>query len=95
MLLYRAKICPHSPENALNVAARETGPFSRAPSALTPALHALCRYFDDVYEYRHVILPPEVAKLLPKGKLLTEVNNSPNAGVHTPNIRLFTWTLGG
>ncbi|KAE8700199.1 Cyclin-dependent kinases regulatory subunit 1 [Hibiscus syriacus] len=24
------------------------------------------KYFDDSYEYRHVVLPPEVAKLLPK-----------------------------
>nr|DAD19328.1 TPA_asm: hypothetical protein HUJ06_020791 [Nelumbo nucifera] len=24
------------------------------------------KYFDGTYEYRHVILPPEVAKLLPK-----------------------------
>lgn len=27
----------------------------------------------DVYEYRHVVLPPEIAQLLPKGKLLSEV----------------------
>ncbi|KAG8073452.1 hypothetical protein GUJ93_ZPchr0006g41450 [Zizania palustris] len=30
------------------------------------------KYFDDTYEYRHVVLPPEVAKLLPKNRLLTE-----------------------
>lgn len=30
------------------------------------------RYYDDVYEYRHVVLPPEIAKRLPKGKLLSE-----------------------
>ncbi|KAH7373286.1 hypothetical protein KP509_17G048400 [Ceratopteris richardii] len=30
------------------------------------------KYFDDVYEYRHVKLPPEIAKLLPKNRLLTE-----------------------
>lgn len=29
-------------------------------------------YRDDTYEYRHVILPPEVAKLCPRGRLLTE-----------------------
>ncbi|RWR94799.1 cyclin-dependent kinases regulatory subunit isoform X2 [Cinnamomum micranthum f. kanehirae] len=28
------------------------------------------KYFDDTYEYRHVVLPPEVAKLLPKNRLL-------------------------
>mmetsp|Transcript_19171 Transcript_19171/g.34692 ORF Transcript_19171/g.34692 Transcript_19171/m.34692 type:complete len:94 (+) Transcript_19171:84-365(+) len=30
------------------------------------------RYYDDVYEYRHVVLPPEIAQALPKGRLLTE-----------------------
>ncbi|KAK3175549.1 hypothetical protein Dsin_033197 [Dipteronia sinensis] len=24
------------------------------------------KYFDDAYEYRHVVLPPDVAKLLPR-----------------------------
>ncbi|KAK4842709.1 hypothetical protein QYF36_026448 [Acer negundo] len=26
------------------------------------------KYFDDAYEYRHVVLPPDVAKLLPKNR---------------------------
>ncbi|CAN1832963.1 Cyclin-dependent kinases regulatory subunit 2, partial [Linum perenne] len=30
------------------------------------------KYFDDTYEYRHVVLTPEVAKLLPKNRLLSE-----------------------
>ncbi|CAN6302307.1 unnamed protein product, partial [Urochloa humidicola] len=30
------------------------------------------KYFDDTYEYRHVVLPPEVAKLLAKNRLLSE-----------------------
>mmetsp|Transcript_10381 Transcript_10381/g.43589 ORF Transcript_10381/g.43589 Transcript_10381/m.43589 type:complete len:89 (-) Transcript_10381:293-559(-) len=30
------------------------------------------KYYDDVYEYRHVVLPPDIAKLLPKGRLLSE-----------------------
>lgn len=30
------------------------------------------KYQDDSYEYRHVILPKELAKLIPKGKLLSE-----------------------
>lgn len=30
------------------------------------------KYYDDVYEYRHVILPADVAKLVPKGRLLAE-----------------------
>ncbi|CAI9104956.1 OLC1v1003756C1 [Oldenlandia corymbosa var. corymbosa] len=30
------------------------------------------KYFDDTFEYRHVVLPPEVAKLLPKNRLLSE-----------------------
>eukprot|EP00667_Euglena_gracilis_P024142 EG_transcript_27606 len=30
------------------------------------------KYSDDVNEYRHVILPKEISKILPKGKLMTE-----------------------
>lgn len=30
------------------------------------------RYYDDVYEYRHVVLPPEIAKRVPKGRLMSE-----------------------
>lgn len=30
------------------------------------------RYSDDKYEYRHVTLPPSIAKLIPKGRLLSE-----------------------
>lgn len=30
------------------------------------------RYYDDVYEYRHVVLTSEIAKRLPKGRLLSE-----------------------
>ncbi|KAL6776081.1 CKS1A [Auxenochlorella protothecoides x Auxenochlorella symbiontica] len=30
------------------------------------------RYYDDVYEYRHVVLPPEIATRLPKDRLLHE-----------------------
>ncbi|KAI3668050.1 hypothetical protein L6452_43124 [Arctium lappa] len=32
------------------------------------------KYFDDTFEYRHVVLPPEVAKLLPKNRLLSELS---------------------
>mmetsp|Transcript_12592 Transcript_12592/g.18882 ORF Transcript_12592/g.18882 Transcript_12592/m.18882 type:complete len:97 (+) Transcript_12592:23-313(+) len=30
------------------------------------------KYYDDVYEYRHVILPKKLEKQVPKTKLLTE-----------------------
>eukprot|EP00871_Galdieria_phlegrea_P001935 jgi/Galph1/2742/GphlegSOOS_G1437.1 len=30
------------------------------------------KYYDDTYEYRHVILPSDIAKLLPKNRLLSE-----------------------
>jgi len=30
------------------------------------------KYYDDVYEYRHVVLPPDIAKCLPKNRLLNE-----------------------
>mmetsp|Transcript_22846 Transcript_22846/g.58145 ORF Transcript_22846/g.58145 Transcript_22846/m.58145 type:complete len:90 (+) Transcript_22846:81-350(+) len=30
------------------------------------------KYEDDYYEYRHVILPEEVSKQLPRGRLLSE-----------------------
>eukprot|EP00887_Chlorella_sp_A99_P001369 scaffold8.g1369.t1 len=35
-------------------------------------LAACERYYDDQYEYRHVVLPQEIAKRLPKGKLMSE-----------------------
>mmetsp|Transcript_3879 Transcript_3879/g.11244 ORF Transcript_3879/g.11244 Transcript_3879/m.11244 type:complete len:95 (-) Transcript_3879:2376-2660(-) len=31
------------------------------------------RYYDDVYEYRHVVLPSDIAKIMPKNRLLAEV----------------------
>ncbi|KAF7282440.1 cyclin-dependent kinases regulatory subunit 1-like isoform X1 [Rhynchophorus ferrugineus] len=59
------------------------------------------KYQDDHYEYRHVILPPDVAKLVPRPHLMTEtewrnlgVQQSPN-WVHymlhgpEPHILLF------
>ncbi|CAG9135431.1 Cyclin-dependent kinases regulatory subunit 1 [Plutella xylostella] len=30
------------------------------------------RYQDDTYEYRHVILPPDIARFVPKSHLMTE-----------------------
>jgi len=30
------------------------------------------KYHDDMYEYRHVIMAPDITKKVPKGKLLTE-----------------------
>lgn len=30
------------------------------------------KYYDDYYEYRHVVLPADIAKLLPKARLLPE-----------------------
>lgn len=30
------------------------------------------KYYDDVYEYRHVILPPDLARSVPKSHLMTE-----------------------
>ena len=35
------------------------------------------RYYDDIYEYRHVVLPPEIAKRVPKGRLMSEVRPHP------------------
>jgi cyclin-dependent kinase regulatory subunit CKS1 len=31
------------------------------------------RYYDDIYEYRHVVLPQEMVKKLPKNRLMSEV----------------------
>lgn len=31
------------------------------------------KYYDDVYEYRHVILPKHIYKKMPRNRLLTEV----------------------
>ena len=41
------------------------------------------KYSDDYYEYRHVILPRDVFKRLPRGRLLTE------------NVRIFRIRNGG
>lgn len=30
------------------------------------------KYYDDVYEYRHVLLPKEIYKKVPRGRLMTE-----------------------
>ncbi|XP_076341341.1 cyclin-dependent kinases regulatory subunit-like [Tachypleus tridentatus] len=30
------------------------------------------KYYDDKYEYRHVMLPKEIAKLVPKTRLMSE-----------------------
>ena len=30
------------------------------------------KYYDDKYEYRHVILPPDIAERVPKDHLMTE-----------------------
>ncbi|CAM6010597.1 unnamed protein product [Sphagnum balticum] len=64
------------------------------------------KYFDDVNEYRHVVLPPDVAKLLPKNRLLSEVEwrgigvQQSRGWVHyaihrpEPHIMLFRRPLG-
>ncbi|GAB0491772.1 hypothetical protein I4F81_011538 [Pyropia yezoensis] len=30
------------------------------------------KYYDDTFEYRHVILPSDISKAMPKGRLLSE-----------------------
>uniref|UniRef100_V5I1B4 Cyclin-dependent kinases regulatory subunit n=1 Tax=Ixodes ricinus TaxID=34613 RepID=V5I1B4_IXORI len=30
------------------------------------------KYYDDKFEYRHVVLPKEIAKLVPKSRLMSE-----------------------
>ncbi|KAL9987385.1 hypothetical protein ACROYT_G001679 [Oculina patagonica] len=30
------------------------------------------KYYDDIFEYRHVLLPKEIAKLVPKRHLMSE-----------------------
>eukprot|EP00300_Choanocystis_sp_HF-7_P004701 c13659_g1_i2.p1 GENE.c13659_g1_i2~~c13659_g1_i2.p1 ORF type:complete len:100 (+),score=9.37 c13659_g1_i2:45-302(+) len=30
------------------------------------------KYYDDVYEYRHVILPQDISRMLPQNRLLAE-----------------------
>ncbi|KAK5574643.1 hypothetical protein RB653_009896 [Dictyostelium firmibasis] len=36
------------------------------------APHYSSKYYDDKYEYRHVILPSEISSLIPRDVLLTE-----------------------
>ncbi|KAL6506430.1 Cyclin-dependent kinases regulatory subunit (Cell division control protein cks1) [Orobanche gracilis] len=50
------------------------------------------KYFDDTCEYRHVVLPPEVAKLLPKNRLLSE--NEWRGSCFSPHpSSLSVWTI--
>eukprot|EP00996_Jenningsia_fusiforme_P006360 NODE_7682_length_454_cov_568.096296_g2319_i1.p1 GENE.NODE_7682_length_454_cov_568.096296_g2319_i1~~NODE_7682_length_454_cov_568.096296_g2319_i1.p1 ORF type:complete len:106 (-),score=10.14 NODE_7682_length_454_cov_568.096296_g2319_i1:135-452(-) len=35
-------------------------------------IHYSDKYYDDVNEYRHVTLPKEIARLLPKARLMSE-----------------------
>uniref|UniRef100_A0A182JID4 Cyclin-dependent kinases regulatory subunit n=1 Tax=Anopheles atroparvus TaxID=41427 RepID=A0A182JID4_ANOAO len=62
------------------------------------------KYYDDVYEYRHVILPPDLAKYVPKTHLMTEtewrnlgVQQSPGwvlyMQVQLARRKEFTWSL--
>merc|ERR1712226_1471722 len=30
------------------------------------------KYYDDIHEYRHVILPPDIARMIPQDRLLSE-----------------------
>ncbi len=42
------------------------------PSALAQRIEYSEKYSDDSHEYRHVILPKELAKSLPRNRLLSE-----------------------
>ncbi|XP_045207509.1 cyclin-dependent kinases regulatory subunit 1-like [Mercenaria mercenaria] len=65
------------------------------------------KYCDEKYEYRHVILPPDISKLVPKNHLMTEtewrnlgVQQSPgwiHYMVHSPepHVLLFRRPLPG
>merc|ERR1711934_899172 len=50
------------------------GTFKRASRRSMPSQHISYseKYQDETYEYRHVILPRDIAKMVPKGRLLTE-----------------------
>lgn len=64
------------------------------------------KYFDDTFEYRHVILPSDVARLLPRGRLLSDTEwrsvgvTQSRGWVHyaihrpEPHIMLFRRPLG-
>ncbi len=68
------------------------------------------KYMDDYYEYRHVILPKEVYKKLPRGRLLTESvchlifrsgdrsgfnNLEDGCTMNSINLNLISFSLGG
>merc|ERR1712232_1360077 len=44
----------------------------KMPHDVTSRIEYSEKYYDDKHEYRHVILPKEIAKMLPKDKLLQE-----------------------
>jgi len=41
-------------------------------NALSKQIYYSDRYYDDKFEYRHVVLPKELAKLVPKTHLMSE-----------------------
>ncbi|CDF34828.1 cyclin-dependent kinase regulatory subunit, partial [Chondrus crispus] len=47
-------------------------PHPTPPIMPVPQIQYSEKYYDDVYEFRHVILPVDIAKHLPKNRLLSE-----------------------
>lgn len=77
--------CPHPSEwsrKRATMDADATHTYVLFPRAHTPRVRLPSRiqysekYYDDTYEYRHVVLPPDIAKALPKQRLLQEVSKS-------------------
>ena len=79
-----SKSPPHTPSRSLSrlssrlclrSVAPASHPFSIMPGAtsdLVGRIEYSEKYQDDKHDYRHVILPKELAKQLPKGRLLSE-----------------------
>merc|ERR1711976_145884 len=47
-------------------------PIQQLIKQCTPKIQYSEKYYDDVHEYRHVIVPKELSKVLPKGYLMSE-----------------------
>ncbi|KAL3620129.1 Cyclin-dependent kinases regulatory subunit 2 [Castilleja foliolosa] len=52
------------------------------------------KYFDDIYEYRHVVLPTDVAKQLPKNRLLSEIMSGVEWGFNKAEAGFIMQSIG-
>ncbi|KAJ9089347.1 Cks1bp, variant 3 [Entomophthora muscae] len=68
----KQKSKPKAPEKVFPVGEKELPAFEEAVAEHSSKIEYSGKYHDDHFEYRHVILPDEIARYLPKEDLLRE-----------------------